>query len=120
MELKMNPNRIFSSAYSINQSAQQTNSTLVLKTETNQIRVWHVPKDQEVPAHIHQYGQDTWIILSGSGKYYLGNNQFATLKTGDIAVANAEEVHGAINVGEDPLIFISITAAEAGFKLTDK
>jgi quercetin dioxygenase-like cupin family protein len=72
-----------------------------------------------IAAHIHPLGQDTWTILAGTGEYILdeaGTTQ--TIRAGDIVVAPTACVHGVINTGEEPLIFISVVSpGEAGYAL---
>lgn len=63
---------------------------------------------QEVKAHRHPGGQDTWVILAGEGEYYLGDGAVQPIRAGDIAVAEAGRVHGARNSGSADLVFVSI------------
>ncbi|MCY7322269.1 MAG: cupin domain-containing protein, partial [Phormidesmis sp. CAN_BIN36] len=74
---------------------------------------------QEIPAHIHPHGQDTWTIWAGQGDYYLDNaGTTKPIVAGDVAIAYIGCVHGVFNNGDQPLVFISVVApAEAGYQL---
>ncbi|WP_253192373.1 cupin domain-containing protein, partial [Klebsiella pneumoniae] len=50
---------------------------------------------QEIAAHIHPHGQDTWTVLSGMADYFQGNGIVRALREGEIAVARPGQVHGA-------------------------
>lgn len=113
--------RIFSIAEFIRPSEGQPIRSVILETEESVIIVWHVGPGQEISAHIHPNGQDTWTVISGSAGYYPGGGVVTHLKAGDIAVAKPGQVHGAINSGTEPFIFISVVASgNAGFALADK
>ena len=74
---------------------------------------------QTIPPHIHPHGQDTWTILSGAGEYYLdrlGNTK--AIGSGDVVVTPIGCVHGVINIGKEPLTFISVvTPSTAGYEM---
>ncbi|MBE0088786.1 cupin domain-containing protein, partial [Escherichia coli] len=84
--------------------------SVVLETLVSIIVVWHVHPGQEIAAHIHPHGQDTWTVLSGMADYFQGNGIVRALREGEIAVARPGQVHGARNtallqiVGGDKLI----------------
>jgi quercetin dioxygenase-like cupin family protein len=80
---------------------------------------WYIQPGQEIAAHIHPQGQDTWTILSGQGDYYLDTAGNRTpIQSGDIVVAPTGCVHGVINTGDKPLMFISVVSpANAGYVL---
>jgi quercetin dioxygenase-like cupin family protein len=80
---------------------------------------WYIQPQQEILAHRHPHGQDTWTILSGQGEYYLDRTGTTTsIEMGDIVIAPKGAVHGVINRGNEPLIFISVVSpATAGYEL---
>ncbi len=113
--------RIFSIAEFIRLSEGQPIRSVILETAESVIIVWHVSPGQEIPAHIHPNGQDTWTVISGSAGYYLGGGVVTHLKAGDIAVAKPGQVHGAVNSGTEPFVFVSVVASgNAGFALAGK
>ena len=96
--------------------------SVVLETEESTIVVWHVRPGQEIAAHVHPHGQDTWTVLSGSAGYYQGSGVVTKLQAGEIAVAKPGQVHGAMNTdSQESFIFVSVVApGNAGFALAEK
>jgi quercetin dioxygenase-like cupin family protein len=92
-------------------SDEKATVTEISITEHSSIAVWGVRPGQEVPAHIHPDGQDTWIMLRGSLSYYLGNGERATIRAGQVDVATHHQVHGALNDGGEDAVFLSIYSA---------
>ena len=83
--------------------------------------VWHAHPGQEITAHVHPDGQDTWTVISGEAEYYQGGGKVAHLKAGDIAIAKPGQVHGALNTSPVPFVFVSVVASgNAGFALAEK
>ncbi|MDF3737236.1 cupin domain-containing protein, partial [Enterobacter hormaechei] len=76
---------------------------------------------QEIAAHIHPHGQDTWAVLSGMADYFQGNGIVRALRVGEIAVARPGQVHGPRNTGTEPFVLVSVVAsANAGFVLAER
>ena len=95
--------------------------SVVLETADSVVVVWHVRPGQEIAAHVHPNGQDTWIVLSGRAEYFQGNGVVRPLQANEIAVAMPGQVHGARNVGTEPFVFVSVVASgNAGFALATK
>jgi quercetin dioxygenase-like cupin family protein len=70
---------------------------------------WHVGPGQQLDAHAHPDGQDTWTVLMGRGEYRIDEDgDVMEIMQGDIIVAHRGEVHGVYNDGDEPLIFISV------------
>lgn len=113
--------RIFSVAEFIRPSDGEPIRSVVLETEEPAVVVWHISPRQEIAAHVHPHGQDTWTVISGPGEYYQGRGVVTQLKAGEIAVAQPGQVQGAMNYGQEPFIFVSVVApVNAGFKLAKK
>lgn len=114
--------RIFSVSEFVRPSDEEPIRSVVLETEESTIVVWYVRPGQEIAAHVHPHGQDTWTVLSGSADYYQGSSVVTKLKAGDIAVAKTGQVHGAMNTDlTEPFIFISVVApGNAGYALAEK
>ena len=85
--------------------------TEIVITEHSSIAVWGLRPGQEVPAHIHPDGQDTWVMQRGELTYYLGNGERRTIRAGELDIAEHHEVHGAINEGTEDAVFLSIYSA---------
>lgn len=113
--------RIFSIGDYVRPSNGEPIRSVVLETDDATVVVWHTHAGQEVAAHVHPHGQDTWTVISGEADYYEGGGLVAHLAAGDIAIATAGQVHGALNTGSVPFIFVSVVApANAGFALAEK
>jgi quercetin dioxygenase-like cupin family protein len=54
--------RIFSVAEYVQPSEGEPIRSVVLETRDSIIVVWHVHPGQEIAAHIHPHGQDTWTF----------------------------------------------------------
>jgi quercetin dioxygenase-like cupin family protein len=85
--------------------------TEIAITDHSSIAVWGVRPGQQVPAHTHPDGQDTWIMMRGELTYYLGDGQKKVISAGQVDVAQPLEVHGAINEGFEDAVFLSIYSA---------
>ena len=103
--------RIFALAEQVRFSEQAATVTEIILTENSSIAVWGVKPGQQVQAHIHPDGQDTWVMLRGTLTYYLGNTQRRTLAVGQVAIAEKNQVHGAINESSEDAVFVSIYSA---------
>jgi quercetin dioxygenase-like cupin family protein len=116
----MNATRIFNSSKFFQSNDTAPIRVVVAESPDATIVAWQVEPKQEIPAHIHPYGQDTWTILSGTGEYYLDrDNTRQSICAGDIVIAPSGCVHGVFNHGEEPLVFISVVSpSTAGYQLT--
>lgn len=113
-----NEARIFPIAEFIQPSDEMPIRSVVLESAESVIVVWHVQPGQEIAAHVHPQGQDTWTVLSGTADYYQGDGTIRQIKPYDIVVARANQVHGAKTLGRVPLIFVSVVApGNAGYEL---
>jgi quercetin dioxygenase-like cupin family protein len=114
----MDTPRIFKSSEFLQPTDAAPIRSVVTESKDAAIVAWYVKPGQEIAAHIHPQGQDTWTILTGTGDYYLdqaGTTQKIT--AGDVVVAPVGCVHGVVNKGEEPLVFISVVSpAEAGYE----
>ncbi len=112
--------RIFSVAQFAQVSEGEPIRSVVLETADSVIVVWHVQTGQEIKAHVHPQGQDTWTVLSGEAEYFQGGGVKLNLKAGEIAVARPAQVHGAINRGLEPFVFVSVVApGNAGYAVSE-
>jgi quercetin dioxygenase-like cupin family protein len=111
--------RIFTSSQFLQPNDGEPIRSVVTESKDAVVVAWYVKPGQEILPHIHPNGQDTWTIVSGKGEYYLdefGNKK--SIVAGDIVVAYTGCVHGVLNNGDEPLIFISVVApADAGYQL---
>ena len=103
--------RTFNADHWVRFSDERATVTEISITDHASIAVWGVRPGQEVPAHTHPDGQDTWVMVKGELTYYLGNGQRRTIRSGDVDVADTNEVHGAINQASSDAVFLSIYSA---------
>ena len=115
----MNPTRIFDSSKFLQPTDGEPIRSVIATSPEAVIVAWYIQPKQEIPAHQHPYGQDTWTILSGQGEYYLDRcGTTRSIQMGDIVIAPTGSVHGVFNHGDEPLVFISVVSpAEAGYQL---
>jgi len=113
--------RIYSVKDIIKFSEEKAKVTEVVTTEHSIIFVWGVKPGQEVEAHIHPKGQDTWIMIQGELTYYLGNGQSKKINADQIDVAPKNVVHGCMNEGKEDVIFLSIySPRDIGYEKAQK
>jgi len=103
--------RTFSAEQLVRFSAAKATVTELSITDFTSIGVWGVRQGQEVPAHTHPDGQDTWVMVRGELTYYLGGGQRRTIRAGDVDIADKNQVHGARNESNTDAIFLSIYSA---------
>ncbi len=113
----MTAHRIFHSAEHFQPADGEPIRVVVTESPDAAVVAWHVRPGQTIAAHTHPEGQDTWTILSGQGQYRTHEDgRTEAIHSGDIVVARVGEVHGVVNDGDEPLVFISVVSpAAAGF-----
>ena len=115
----MTENRIFHSADYLQPTDEAPIRSVITESSASTIVAWYIQPQQEIPAHIHPQGQDTWTILSGQGEYYLDRSGTTkSISKGDVVIAPTGSVHGVFNSSSEPLIFISVVSpGAAGYEL---
>jgi quercetin dioxygenase-like cupin family protein len=115
----MSTTRIFNSSEFFQPTDDEPIRSVITESKDAVVVAWYIKPGQEIPAHIHPNGQDTWTILSGKGEYYL--DEAGTRKpitAGDVVIAHPRSVHGVFNNGDQPLVFISVVSpSDAGYQL---
>lgn len=114
----MSTTRIFDSSAFMQPTDGEPIRSVITQSAHATVVAWHIRPGQRIAAHVHPHGQDTWTILSGSGEYQLDTDGASRgISSGDVVVAHTGEVHGVVNTGSEPLVFISVVAPlEAGFE----
>ncbi len=118
----MNTDRIFNSSKFFQPTDGEPIRSVITESPEATIVAWYIQPQQEIPAHLHPHGQDTWTILAGQGKYFIDRSGTTrSIVRGDIVIAPTGSVHGVFNHGDEPLIFISVVApSTAGYELVFK
>jgi quercetin dioxygenase-like cupin family protein len=118
----MNPTRIFNSSKFFQPTDGEPIRSAVAESQNAVVVAWYIQPGQEIAAHVHPHGQDTWTILAGKGEYDLdrsGTTQ--SIGVGDVVIAPTGSVHGVFNNGDEPLVFISIVSpSDAGYERLSK
>ena len=111
--------RIFKGSDYFQANAGEPIRSVITESKDAAVIAWCVQPGQTLSAHLHPKGQDTWIIQSGIGEYRPARSaQTKTITAGDIVVAHLGEVHGVVNTGSEPFLFISVVSpAESGYEL---
>ena len=111
--------RVYETADFVQVSDTEPIRSVVTESAHAVVVMWHVLPGQSIAPHVHPDGQDTWTVLAGQADYILdAQGSTRPLAPGQIAVARAGEVHGAINRGAVPFEFVSVVAPfEAGYAL---
>jgi quercetin dioxygenase-like cupin family protein len=105
--------RIFDVRNLVRFSDEKAKVVQIAATENTLIFVWGIKPGQEVQAHIHPGGQDTWIMIEGELILEMGKRIHAD----QIDVASKNDIHDCINEGNEDAIFISIySPRDIGFQ----
>lgn len=64
---------------------------------------------QGTPRHVHHNSDEGWFIVSGSGLFYADGKKYE-FSTHDFLFAKAGVVHQLINIGDEELINVPVTA----------
>ncbi len=119
----MNPTRIFKSAKFLQPTDGEPIRSVITSSPEATTVAWYIQPQQEIPAHRHPQGQDTWTILSGSGEYYLDRDGTTrSIEMGDVVIAPTGSIHGVFNNGDEALIFISVVSPlplDVGYELVN-
>jgi quercetin dioxygenase-like cupin family protein len=115
----MDIDRIFHSSEFFQPTDGEPIRVVITESPASTIVAWYIQSQQEIPAHLHPNGQDTWTILAGQGEYYLDRSGTTkSIVKGDVVIAPIGSVHGVFNNSNEPLIFISVVSpSTAGYKL---
>ena len=65
--------------------------------------------------HAHERSEQFWIVERGEGILLLGNEQTEVLRAGDIVRTPAQEIHGVVNSGKEPLVYLAVTTPPQDF-----
>ena len=75
-----------------------------------------VPPGGKNPAHRHNASEQIWIALQGSGNLILENETVEEFTEGDVVRFEAGDLHGFINSGTQPFIYMSVTSPPLNFR----
>jgi quercetin dioxygenase-like cupin family protein len=115
----MSPERLFKVKDFLKPADGEPIRSVITESADAAVVAWHVKPGHHISAHVHPDGQDTWTILAGCGEYRVSaNGESIAIAKGDVLVAHRREVHGVLNNGQEPLVFVSVVSpAASGFEL---
>lgn len=94
------------------QSAQleaRNQPELLFRSPHQQIRLISI--DQPVPLHRHEFSEETFYVLAGTGDLELGDHR-RPLRAGDLVVVPANTPHGLTPRGAEPIRVLSLYTPE--------
>ena len=65
--------------------------------------------------HSHARSEQIWLVEHGSGTLLMESDTQAAVQAGDIIRTPAGEIHGVINTGSGPLVYLAITTPPQDF-----
>ncbi len=105
----MSPERLFKVTDFLHPADGEPIRSVITESADAAVVAWYVKPGQRISAHVHPDGQDTWTILSGCGEYRVSaDGESIAIAKGDVLVAHRREVHGVLNSGQGPLVFVSV------------
>jgi quercetin dioxygenase-like cupin family protein len=98
---------------------EEPKRSIITESADAVVVMWHLLPGQRIRPHVHPDGQDTWIVISGSGEYSFDEGKATTpIACGQIVVAHLGQVHGVLNNTNEPLQILSVVSpADAGYFL---
>ncbi|PKO89342.1 MAG: cupin domain-containing protein [Betaproteobacteria bacterium HGW-Betaproteobacteria-12] len=98
---------------------EEPKRSIITESADAVVVMWHLLPGQRIRPHVHPDGQDTWIVISGSGEYSFDEGKTtAPISRGQIVVAHLGQVHGVLNNTNEPLQILSVVSpADAGYFL---
>jgi len=65
--------------------------------------------------HAHSRSEQIWIVEYGEGVLLLADGGAEALRAGDIVRTPAGDIHGIVNSGTEPLVYLAVTTPPQGF-----
>lgn len=65
--------------------------------------------------HSHPHSEQTWIVEKGTATMLLADDRTQVVEAGEVLRTPAGEIHGVINTGSEPFVYLSITTPPQDF-----
>jgi quercetin dioxygenase-like cupin family protein len=65
--------------------------------------------------HAHPTSEQTWVALSGAGTLLLAEGATQRMAAGDVVRFAEGDVHGLVNTGREPFVYLAVTAPPIDF-----
>lgn len=75
----------------------------------------HLEKGACQPRHTHEFSEQIWYAVKGTGKLLLSDDQEKEFKAGDVVRFADKDVHGLKNDGDGEFVYISVTSPPINF-----
>lgn len=75
----------------------------------------HLESDAIQPRHTHEFSEQIWYALQGTGKLLLADDREKEFTAGDVIRFAENDVHGLKNDGDGEFIYLSVTAPPINF-----
>lgn len=69
----------------------------------------------EQPRHSHESSEQVWLAISGTGTLLLSDNVEKEFREGQIVRFADGDIHGFINTGSQPFVYVSVTSPPINF-----
>ncbi len=75
----------------------------------------HLEPGASQPRHTHEFSEQIWYAVKGSGRLLLENDKVKDFSVGDVVRFADKDVHGLMNDGETEFVYISVTSPPINF-----
>jgi quercetin dioxygenase-like cupin family protein len=75
----------------------------------------HLEPNAEQPRHTHDFSEQIWYAVKGSGTLLLADDKEMPFNVGDVVRFADKDVHGLKNNGESEFVYISVTSPPINF-----
>ena len=75
----------------------------------------HLDPSAEQPRHIHESSEQIWYAVRGEGMLLLADDEERAFSPGDVVRFADGDVHGLRNIGNEELVYISVTSPPIHF-----
>ena len=75
----------------------------------------HLEPGAVQPRHTHEFSEQIWYALQGTGKLLLADDREKEFTAGDVVRFAENDVHGLKNDGNGEFVYLSVTAPPINF-----
>lgn len=75
----------------------------------------HLDVGSTQPRHKHDYSEQIWYAIQGTGKLLLADEKEMIFTAGDVVRFADNDIHGLLNNGETEFVYISVTSPPIDF-----
>lgn len=90
------------------------------KSERVTITEVHLDIGASQPRHTHNFSEQIWYAIQGTGKLLLENDTEKEFKSGDVVRFAENDIHGLLNDGDIEFVYISVTTPPINFEYAYK